>query len=59
MCWLYSKKFPITAFEKIVDKLITQYKSIDNWKKDFSVSHTVSILEEVQSYIEESKNQRI
>lgn len=58
VCWLYSKKFPITAFEKIVDKLITQYKAVDGWKKDFSVSHTVSILEEVQSYIEESKNQQ-
>ena len=58
LCWLYSKKFPITAFEKIVDKLITEYKSIDGWKQDFSFSHTVSILEEVQSYIEESKNQQ-
>lgn len=58
VCWLYSEKFPITAFERIVDKLITEYKAVDGWKKDFSVSHTVSILEEVQSYIEESKNQQ-
>lgn len=58
VCWLYSQKFPITAFERIVDKLITEYKAVDGWKKDFSVSHTVSILEEVQSYIEESKNQQ-
>lgn len=58
ICWLYSQKFPITAFEKIVDKLITDYKSVDGWKSDFSVSHTVSILEEVQSYIKESKNQQ-
>ena len=58
VCWLYSEKFSITAFEKIVDKLITEYKAVDDWKKDFSVSHTVSILEEVQSYIEESKNQQ-
>jgi len=58
VCWLYSHKFPITAFEKIVDKLITQYKSVEDWKNDFSVKHTVSILEEVQSYIEESKNQQ-
>lgn len=58
VCWLYSQKFPITAFERIVDKLITEYKAVDGWKSDFSVSHTVSILEEVQSYIEESKNQQ-
>jgi hypothetical protein len=58
VCWLYSHKFPITAFERIVDKLITEYKSIDGWKQDYSFLHTVSILEEVQSYIEESKNQQ-
>jgi hypothetical protein len=58
VCWLYSEKFPITAFERIVDKLITEYKAVDGWKQDFSFSHTVSILEEVQSYIEESKNQQ-
>ena len=58
VCWLYSEKFPITSFERIVDKLITEYKSVDGWKTDFSVSHTVSILESVQSYIEESKNQQ-
>lgn len=58
VCWLYSNKFPITAFERIVDKLITEYKAVDGWKQDYSVSHTVSILEEVQSYIEQSKNQQ-
>ncbi len=56
VCWLYSAKFPIVAFERIVDKLISEYKTIDGWKKDYSVSHTISILEEVQSYIEQSKN---
>jgi hypothetical protein len=58
VCWSYSHKFPITAFSKIVDKLITEYKSIDGWKQDYSLSHTVSILEEVQSYIEESQKQQ-
>lgn len=58
VCWLYSKKFPITAFERIIDKLITEYKAVDGWKQDYSVFHTVSILEEVQSYIEQSKNQQ-
>jgi hypothetical protein len=58
VCWLYSKKFAITAFERIVDKLITEYKAVDGWKTDYSVSHTVSILQKVQSYIEESKNQQ-
>lgn len=58
VCWLYSQKFPIIAFERIVDKLITEYKSIDGWKQDFSFSHTVSILKDVHSYIEESKNQQ-
>jgi hypothetical protein len=58
VCWSYFNKFPITAFERIVDKLITEYKAVDGWKKDYSVSHTISILEEVQSYIEQSKNQQ-
>jgi hypothetical protein len=58
VCWSYSDKYPITAFEKIVNKLITEFKAIDGWKQDYSISHTVSILEEVQSYILESKNQQ-
>lgn len=58
VCWSYHWKFPITSFERIVDKLITEYKAVDGWKKDYSVSHTISILEEVQSYIDESKNQQ-
>jgi len=58
VCWLYSHKFPIIAFSKIVEKLINEYKSIDGWKMDYSFSHTVSILEEVQSYIEESQKQQ-
>lgn len=58
ICWLYSNKFSIIAFERIVDKLIIEYKAVDGWKKDFSLSHTVSILEEVQSYIEELRNKQ-
>lgn len=58
VCWLYSLKLPIIAFEKIVNKLITKYKSIDNWKDDYSFSHTVSILEDIQSYIRESREQQ-
>jgi hypothetical protein len=56
VCWSYSTKYPIVVFEKIVNKLITEYKSqTKDWKKDYSLSHTISILLEVQSYIEESK----
>lgn len=58
VCWLYSMKFPIIAFEKIINKLITEYKAVDNWKDDYSFSHTVSILEDVQSYIRESREQQ-
>lgn len=58
ICWLYSSKFPLTSFEKIVNKLITEYKAVDGWKHDYSISHTVSILEKVYSYIEENKNQQ-
>lgn len=56
VCWLYTKLFPMTQVEKIVKKLIDGYKAIDGWNKDFSLSHTVSILQEVQTYIEDSRN---
>ena len=56
VCWSYSKKLPIITFEKIVNKLILEYKgSSKDWKNDYSLSHTISILQEVQSYIEEAK----
>lgn len=56
VCWMYDFKFKLNVFQKTVDKLITEYKAIDGWKADYSVSHTVSILEEVASFIEEAKN---
>jgi hypothetical protein len=58
VCWLYSIKYSIIAFEKIVNKLIIEYKAVDEWKADYSFSHTVSILEDVQSYIRESREQQ-
>ena len=59
VCWLYSSKVPVSIVTKIVDGLLKKYKSIDGWKEDYSLSHSIEILTEVKVYLsEEAKRQK-
>jgi hypothetical protein len=58
VCSHYTTKFSITTFKQVIDKLIRECKSINNWTADYSISHTVSILTDVQKYIEKLNEQQ-
>jgi hypothetical protein len=59
VCWLYNSKVPVSIVTKIVDGLLKKYKSIDGWKEDYSLSHSIEILIEVKSYLsDEAKRQK-
>jgi hypothetical protein len=59
VCWLYSFRLPLAVVTKIVDELLKKYKSVDGWKDDYSLSHSVGILTEVKTYLsEEAKRQK-
>ena len=51
ICSMYSTKFSIKLFEKVVIELIKEFKSVTGWKEDSSLSNAVSILEQVDKYI--------
>jgi hypothetical protein len=59
VCWLYNSKVPVSIVTKIVDGLLKKYKSIDGWKEDYSLLHSIEILIEVKSYLsDEAKRQK-
>lgn len=59
VCWLYNNKIPVSIVIKIVDGLLKKYKSIDGWKDDYSLSHSIEILLEVKVYLsDEAKRQK-
>lgn len=53
-CSEYDRKFPLSTIEKVISNLISEHK-VDGWKKDYSLSYTVDILNEVSIFISESK----
>jgi len=58
VCSHYTTKFSIITFKQVIDKLIRECKSIDNWSADYSISHAVSILTDVQTYIKKLNEQQ-
>lgn len=59
ICENYSFQFPLTVMKNNLNKVLTTYKSIRNYKKDKSFGPAVKILEDVMSYLElESKRQK-
>jgi hypothetical protein len=55
ICWLYGELFALSAFEIIVDELLKEYKQIDGWADDYSLSNSVGILTDIKIFISESK----
>lgn len=59
ICEYYSVQFSMSVVKNNLNKVLTNYKSIRNYKKDTSFGPAVKILEDVMSYLElESKRQK-
>ena len=59
ICEYYSVQFSMSVMKNNLNKVLTNYKSIRNYKQDTSFGPAVKILENVKSYLElESKRQK-
>ena len=52
LCWMYGIQFRVKVIQDVVNEVNRQFKSVDNWKHDHSLSKAIPILVEVSKYLE-------